>query len=71
MCAAFASLYGALDEVMSSECLDDRDDPKVLADLELLWEKADDISKLDDEVMELLLRADVRGKFGQGNAKSI
>jgi hypothetical protein len=45
---------------MSSECLDDRDDPKILADLESLWEKADDISKLDDEVMELLLRADVR-----------
>jgi hypothetical protein len=45
---------------MSSERLDDRDDFKVLADLELLREKADDLSKLDDEVMYLLLRADAR-----------
>jgi hypothetical protein len=58
--AAFASLYNALDEVTSSERLDDRDDSKVLADLELLWEKADDLSKLDDKIMDLLLRADVR-----------
>jgi hypothetical protein len=56
--AAFASLYNALDEVMLSERLDDRDDSKVLADLKLLWEEADDLSKL--EVMDLLLRADVR-----------
>jgi len=41
--AAFASLCNALDKVMSSERLDDRDDSKVLADLELLREKADDI----------------------------
>jgi hypothetical protein len=58
--AAFASLYNALDDVMSSERLHNRDDSKVLADLDLLWEKADDLSKLDDEVMDLLLRADMR-----------
>jgi len=58
--ATFASLYNALDEIMSSERLDDRDDSKVLADLELLREKADDLSKLDDDVMDLLLRANVR-----------
>ena len=40
---ASSSLYNALGEVMSSERLDDRDDSKVLADLELLWEKADDL----------------------------
>jgi hypothetical protein len=58
--AAFASLYNALDKVMFSEHLEDRDDSKVLADLEMLREKADDLSKLDVEVMDLLLRADVR-----------
>jgi hypothetical protein len=47
---------------MSSKHLDDRDNSKVLADLELLQEKADDISKLDDEVMGLLLQADMREK---------
>ena len=31
-----------------------------MADLELLWEKGDELSKLDDEVMDLLLRADAR-----------
>ena len=58
--ATFASLYNALDKIMSSEHLDDRDDSKVLAALELLREKADDLSKLDDDVMDLLLRANVR-----------
>ena len=55
---------------MSSERLDDGDDSKVLADLELLREKADVLSKLGDEVMDLFFRADARGKFEQGNAKS-
>jgi hypothetical protein len=58
--AAFASLYNALDKVMFSERLDDRDDSKVLADLEMLREKADDMSKLDDEIMDLLLQTDMR-----------
>jgi len=57
---AFASLYNALDEVMLSERLHDRDDSKILADLELLRQKADDLSKVDDDVMDLLLRADMR-----------
>jgi hypothetical protein len=38
--AALACLYNALDKVMSSKCLDNRDDSRVLADMELLQEKA-------------------------------
>jgi hypothetical protein len=44
---AFACLYSALDEVITSEHLDDRDDSKILADLELLREKADDLPTLE------------------------
>ena len=40
---ACSSFYNVLDEVMSRKRLDDRDDSKVLADLELLQEKADDL----------------------------
>jgi hypothetical protein len=36
--AALAHLYNALDKVMSSKRLDDRDDSRVLADMELLQE---------------------------------
>jgi hypothetical protein len=60
--AAFACLFKVLDKVMSRECLENRDDSKVLADLELLREKADGLYNLDDEVKDFELRGDARVK---------
>jgi hypothetical protein len=60
MRAAFARLCNTLEEVTSRGRPDEKDDPRILADLELLREKADDLMKLDDEIMDLLLRADTR-----------
>ena len=60
MRAEFVCLYSALDVVMSSERMDDRDDSKVLADFDLPREKADDLSKLEDDFMDLLFRVDTR-----------
>jgi hypothetical protein len=52
---ASACLHNALNEVMSNEHLDDRHDSKILAELESLCKKAQDLSKLDDKVMDVLL----------------
>ena len=58
--AAFARLCGTLEEVTSRERTDGKGDSRILADLELLREKADDLKKLDEEILDLLLRADMR-----------
>ena len=58
--AAFARLCGTLEEVTSRERTDGKVDCRILADIELLWEKAEDLKKLDEEIPDLLLRADVR-----------
>ena len=58
--AAFARLCNTLEEVASRERPDEKGDSRILEDLELLREKADDLTKLDDEIMDLLLRADTR-----------
>jgi hypothetical protein len=57
MRAAFTRLCNTLEEVKSR---DEKDDSRILADLELLREKADDLTKLNDEIIDLLLRADTR-----------
>ena len=57
--AAFAQLCNTLEEVASRERPNGKSDSRILADLELLTEKAGDLKKLD-EVMDLLLRADTR-----------
>jgi len=53
---AFGRLYNALNEAVSNWDPDNRDDSKVWADLELLREKADELAKMDEEVMNLLLQ---------------
>jgi hypothetical protein len=58
--AAFARLYSKLEKVAPRERPDKRGDSRILADLELLREKTDDLTKLDDENMDLSLRADPR-----------
>ena len=60
MRGAFARLCNTLEGVTSRERPDGKGDSRILADLELLREKADDLTKLDDEIMDLLLRADTR-----------
>ena len=57
MWAAFPRLCNTLKEAASR---DEKGDSRILADLELLREKADNLTKLDDEIMDLLLRADTR-----------
>jgi hypothetical protein len=47
-----------LNEDGSNWDLDSKDDSKVWADLELLQEKADELVKLDEEVMNLLLQVE-------------
>ena len=54
--AAFGHLYNTLNEAVSNWDLDNRADSKIWADLELLWEKADELAKMDEEVMNLLLQ---------------
>ena len=54
--AAFGRLYNALNEASSNWDPANKDDSKAWADLELLWEKADELAKLDEEVMNLLLQ---------------
>ena len=51
--AAFARLCSTLEEVALRECPNGKSDSRILADLELLREKADDLKKLDEEVMDL------------------
>ena len=60
MRGAFARLCNTLEEVTSRERPDEKGDSRILADLESLREKADDLTKLDDEIVDLLLRADMR-----------
>jgi len=60
MQAAFARLCNTLEEVTSRERPDEKGDSRILADLELLRQKADNLTKLDDEIMDLLLQADTR-----------
>jgi len=55
MRAAFARLCNTLEEVASRERPDEKGDSRILAHLELLREKADNLTKLDDEIMDLLL----------------
>ena len=52
--AAFGRLYNTLNEAGSNWDPANQDDSKVWADLELLREKADELTKLDEEVMNLL-----------------
>jgi hypothetical protein len=59
MRALFARLCGKLEEVTSRECRDGKGDSRILADLELLRKKAEDLKKLDEEILDLLLRADM------------
>jgi hypothetical protein len=54
--AAFGRLYNALNEAGSNWDPTNKDDSKVWADLELLREKADELAKLDEEIMNLLLQ---------------
>lgn len=58
--ATFGRLYNILNEAGSNWDPDNKDDSKVWADLELLWEKADQLAKLEEEVMDLLLQEEVR-----------
>jgi hypothetical protein len=58
--AAFAHLCGTLKEVTSRERTDGKGESRIVADLELLREKTDDLKKLDEEILDLLLRADMR-----------
>jgi uncharacterized protein YukE len=58
--AAFTRLCSKLEEVAPREYPDKRGDSRILVDLELLREKADDLTQLDDEIMDLLLRADTQ-----------
>ena len=60
MRAAFPRLCNTLEEVTSRERPDEKGDSRILTDLELLREKSDDLTKLDDEIMDLLLRAHTR-----------
>ena len=56
--AAFGRLYNTLNEAVSNWDTNNRDDSNIWADLELLWEKAGELVKLDEEVMNLLLQED-------------
>lgn len=56
--AAFTHLCGTLEEVTSRERTDGKGDSRILADIELLGEKAAYVKKLDEEILDLLLRAD-------------
>jgi len=58
--AAFARLRGQQEEDTSIERTDGKGDSRILADLELLRVKADDLKKLDEEILDLLLRADMQ-----------
>ena len=58
--AVFTRLCSTLEEVASGERPDRKSDSRILADLELLREEADDLKRLDEEVMDLLLRADMQ-----------
>jgi hypothetical protein len=58
--AAFARFCSKLEEVAPRERPDEKGDSRILADLEMLREKADDLTKLDDEIMDLLFQADTR-----------
>ena len=51
--AAFARLCGTLEEVTSKERTDGKGDSRILADLELLREKADNLKKLDEDILDL------------------
>jgi len=53
-------LCGIPEEVTSRERADGKGDSRILADIELLREKEDDLKKLDEEIPDLLLRADMR-----------
>ena len=53
MRAAFARLCGTLEEVTSKERTDGKGDSRILADLELLREKADNLKKLDEDILDL------------------
>jgi hypothetical protein len=53
--AAFGRLYNTLNEAGSNWDPANQDNSKVWADLELSREKADELAKLDEEVMNLLL----------------
>ena len=55
---AFGRLYNTLNEAVSNWDPNNRDDSNIWADLELLWEKAGELVKLDEEVMNLLLQGD-------------
>jgi hypothetical protein len=54
--AAFGRLYNTLNEAGSNWDPANQDDFKIWADLDLLQEKADELAKLDEEVMNLLLQ---------------
>jgi DNA polymerase I-like protein with 3'-5' exonuclease and polymerase domains len=54
--AAFGRLYNTLNEAVSNWDPGNRDDSKIWANLELLREKADELAKMDEEVMNLLLQ---------------
>ena len=58
--AVFACLCRTLEEVASGERPDGKRDSRILADLDLLREEADDLKRLDEEVTDLLLRADMQ-----------
>jgi hypothetical protein len=53
---AFGRLCNTLNEAGSNWEPDNKDDSKVWSDLELLREKGDELAKLDEEVMNLLLQ---------------
>ena len=54
--AALGRLYNTLNEAVTNWDPDIRDDSKIWVDLELLREKADELAKMDEEVMNLLLQ---------------
>ena len=58
--AAVVRLCGTLEEVTSRERTNGKGDSRILADIELLGEKADDLKKLDEEILDLLFRANAR-----------
>jgi hypothetical protein len=53
---AFGRLYNTLNEAGANWDPANQDDSKVWADLELLREKADELTKLEEQVMNLLLQ---------------
>ena len=66
MRGAFARLCNTLEGVTSRERPDGKGDSRILADLELLREKADDLTKLDDEILPQSAELEFCGeeKFG-------